>query len=233
VVASFVKGSVAFGFPLVATPLLALALGVKSAVAVSILPNIVMDVVQVARRGGVRGSLRRVAGLLLFGFAGVVLGTRLLAILSPRAALGVLGVVVLVFVLLSFLGLAPRVPARWERWLSPPVGLLAGLLGGLTNVPGTPLVIYFHALGMDKGEFVRTVALCFLTYKVVQLGATAWYGLLTGTLLLASVALTLVGLGGFALGLSVQDRMPERTFDRAVLALLGGLGVWLAVEGLG
>jgi len=48
--AAFIKGAVAFGFPLVATPLLALAVGVKTAVAVSILPNIVMDSVQLVRR---------------------------------------------------------------------------------------------------------------------------------------------------------------------------------------
>ncbi len=222
----------AFGFPLVVTPLLALAVDVKTAVAISIVPNIVMDVVQATRHGGVRGSVRRLAGLLVFGLVGMVLGTRLLTVLPSRVALAVLGAFVLAFVALTVAGRTPRVPARWERWLGPPVGLLVGILGGVTNVPGTPLVIYFRALGMDKHEFVRSVALSFLVYKLVQLGAVAWYGLLTWPLLGASAGLTVVGLGGFALGLRVQDWLSERTFNRAVLVFLGGLGLWLVARAL-
>jgi len=231
-VAAFVKGCVAFGFPTVATPLLALVVDVKTAVAITIVPNIVMDGVQAVRRGGVLGSVRRLAPLLLFGLLGTVAGTYLLAVLSPRAATAVLGGFLLVYVALHAAGLSPRVPPRWERWLAGPVGLVAGVLGGVTNVPGTPLALYFQALGMDKHEFVRSVALSFLFYKLVQLGATAWYGLLTGSLLLASVGLTVVGLGGFALGLRVQDRLAERTFNRLVLALLAILGVWLLARAL-
>ncbi len=205
---------------------------VKTAVAVSIVPNIVMDGVQAFRRGGVLGSVRRLAALLLGGLLGMVLGTRLLVVLPPRAALAILGGFLLTFVALSASGLSPRVPARWERWLSPPAGFLAGVIGGLTNVPGTPLVLYFQALSMDKQEFVRSVALAFLVYKLVQLGATAWYGLLTGPLLLASLGLTVVALGGFALGLKVQDYLAERTFNRAVLAFIGLLGAWLVLRAL-
>ena len=163
---------------------------------------------------------------------GMVLGTRLLVVLPPHVALAVLGVFLLAFVGLSAAGLAPRVPPRWERWLSAPVGFLAGILGGVTNVPGTPLVLYFHALGMDKHEFVRAVSLSFLVYKLVQLGATAWYGLLTGPLLLGGVALTVIGLGAFALGLKVQDYLAERTFNRLVLAFLAVLGLWLLARAL-
>jgi len=227
-----VKGSIAFGFPVVATPLLALVLDVKTAVAISLVPNIVMDGVQVCRRGGVLAGVRRLLALLVFGLLGMVLGTRLLVVLPPHVALAVLGVFLLAFVGLSAAGLAPRVPPRWERWLSAPVGFLAGILGGVTNVPGTPLVLYFHALGMDKHEFVRAVSLSFLVYKLVQLGATAWYGLLTGPLLLGGVALTVIGLGAFALGLKVQDYLAERTFNRLVLACLAVLGLWLLARAL-
>jgi uncharacterized membrane protein YfcA len=214
----------------VATPLLALALDVKTAVAVSIVPNIVMDGIQAVRGGGTLSSVRRLALLLVCGVVGTVLGTRLLLVIPPAVALFILGAFVLGFVALNASAFSPRIPLAWERWLSPPVGFVAGVLGGLTNVPGTPLVIYFYALGMDKHEFVRSVALSFMTYKLIQLGATAYYGLLTPTLLLASLGLTVVGLGGFALGLGVQDRLPEKVFKRAVMVFLTILGMSLVVR---
>lgn len=219
---------IAFGFPIVATPLLALVVDVKTAIALSILPNIVMDGLQLGRRtGDLWATARRVAILLAFGFLGTVVGTRSLLVMPPGLALAILGVVVLAFVVVNVSGAAFRVPARGERWLSPPVGFAAGFLGGVTNVPGTLLVLYFHALGLPKQEFVRSVALCFLSYKIVQLMTVASYGLLTWPLLGGSLALTVVGLGAFWLGLRVQDALPERIFNRAVLVFLTALGVSL------
>jgi uncharacterized protein len=219
---------IAFGFPIVATPLLAMIVDVKTAIALSIVPNIVMDALQVGRRSGdLWATARRVAVLLAFGFVGTVVGTRSLLVMPPNLALAILGVVVLGFVILNVRRASFRVPARGERWLSPPVGFAAGFLGGVTNVPGTLLVLYFHALGMGKHEFVRSVALCFMSYKLVQLVTVASYGLLTWPLFGGSLALTVVGLGGFWLGLRVQDALPERVFNRAVLAFLTLLGLSL------
>ena len=230
--AAFVKGAVAFGFPLVATPLLALALGVKTAVAVSIIPNIVMDSVQLVRRGQALATVRRMLSLIVFSMAGMWLGTLLLVILPGRVATLVLGVFVLAFAAVTASGLALRVPARWEPWLSPPVGLVAGVLGGLTNVPGTPMVLYFVALGLDKYDFVRAVAVTFIVVKVVQLAAVAWYGLLDLRLLAVSLGFTVVALAGFSLGARLQDWLPARAFNRAVLGFLVLTGAWLIYRGL-
>lgn len=230
--AAFVKGAIGFGFPALATPLLALFLDVKTAVPVLVLPNIVMDGVQAARRGSLVATARRMAVLLLFGALGTVLGTRLLIALPARTATLVLGGFILVFVGLNVARVAPRIPPGGERWCAPLAGLLAGVSGGLTNVPGTPLVLYFYALGMDKAEFVRSVAVTFLLYKLMQLGALVWFGLFDWPLFLASAGLTVVALGGFALGLRVQDRLEQAAFNRAVLVFLAALGLWLVVRAL-
>jgi uncharacterized protein len=230
--AALVKGAVAFGFPLVATPLLALAVGVKTAVAVSIIPNIAMDSVQLVRRGHALATVRRMLSLIVFSMIGMWLGTRLLVLLPGRLASIVLGIFVLAFAAVNASGLTLAVPRAWERWLSPPVGLAAGVLGGLTNVPGTPMVLYFVALGLDKYEFVRAVAVTFIVVKVVQLAAVVWYGLLDLHLLAVSLGFTVAALVGFTAGLKLQDWLPARAFNRAVLALLVVTGLWLIVRGV-
>lgn len=230
--AAFIKGAIGFGFPALGTPLLSLLVDVKTAVVVLILPNIVMDAIQFARRGTPRATVRRFAVLLGAGAVGVVLGTHVLTLLSPRAATLTLGAFVLCFVALNATGLSPRVPARWEPWLSPLAGFGAGVIGGVTNSPATPLVLYFHAIGLSKPDFVSAAAFTFFFYKLVQLGAVTWYGLLPWSLLGASLALTAVALAGFAVGLRVQDRLDQRSFNRAVLVFLGVLGAWLVVRSL-
>lgn len=230
VVASFVKGAIGFGFPALATPLLALFMDVRVAVPLLIIPNIVMDGIQAARRGGWGGVVRRMAVLLAFGVVGMFLGTRLLVVLPARAAVLTIGVVVLTFVGLNLTRRPPRIPPEWTPWLAPPMGLVAGVLGGVANIPGLPLVIYFYSLRMSKAEFVQSVAVVFVCYKVIQLGAVTWHGLMTWSVLGGSLGLTAVGLGAFRLGLAVQDRLDPATFNRLVLAFLAGLGVWLVVR---
>ena len=122
------------------------------------------------------------------------------------------------------------VPPHWEQWLSGPVGLIAGVIGGITNVVGTPLVLYYYALGMPKPDFVRAVSVSFFLAKLVQLVALVWYGVFTVTLVPPTIGLTVVALGAFWVGMRVQDRLEQRTFNRVVLIYLGALGLWLVVR---
>jgi uncharacterized protein len=205
---------------------------VKSAVALLVIPNLVMDGLQLRRSGPIRDAPRRLAPLLVFTMIGTVIGTKLLVALSPRAVTLLLGGFVLGYVVLDLTRFSPPVPAHWELRLAAPVGLVAGIMGGITNAPGTAIALYFVALGMDKKEFVRSIAFTFLVVKTVQLVTLGWYGLLGWNLLLASLGLAAVALAGFGLGLRLQDRLDQRSFNRAVLVFLAVLGVWLVAKAL-
>jgi len=230
--ASFIKGAIGFGFPTVSTPILALFMDVKRAVAILIVPNLVMDGIQTLRRRGLLQTLRRHAVLYGCGIVGTFLGTQLLTMVSGQVALLILGAFVIAFVAVNASRFTLRVEPRWEQVLSPPVGLFAGVLGGITNVPGTPLVLYFYALGMDKVEFVRSISLSFVVYKTTQLLAVTQAGLMTGRLFGLSLFATALGLGAFWCGLRVQDRVAQETFNRVVLGFLAVLGVWLVIRAL-
>jgi uncharacterized protein len=205
---------------------------VKSAVALLVIPNLVMDALQLRRSGPLGDAPRRLAPLLIFTMIGTVIGTRLLVALSPRAVTLLLGGFVLSYVVLELVRLSPRVPASWELKLAVPVGLAAGIMGGITNAPGTAIALYFVALGMNKKEFVRSISFTFLVVKTVQLVTLVWYGLLGWALALASLGLAAVGLAGFGLGLRLQDRLDPRAFNRAVLVFLAVLGLWLVARAL-
>jgi uncharacterized protein len=227
-----VKGAIGFGFPTLGTPLLALVVDVKTAVPLLIVPNLVMDGIQLRRQGPIGAASRRLVPLLIFTIVGTIIGTKLLVMLSARAAALTLGAFVLGFVALNLVRVTPRIPGGWERRLAPPVGLVAGVMGGITNAPGTVLALYFVAIGMGKREFVRSIAFTFLVIKGAQLLTLAWYGLFGWHLVLGTLGLTVASLAGFALGVRVQDRLDQRTFNRAVLVFLAILGVWLVARAL-
>src|SRR5207245_1175342 len=74
-VAALVKGAIGFGFPTLGTPLLALVVDVKTAVALLVIPNLVMDGIQLRRQGPLGDAPRRLAPLLVFTMLGTVIGT--------------------------------------------------------------------------------------------------------------------------------------------------------------
>ena len=230
--AAFIKGTIGFGFPAVSTPLLALFMDVKQAVAILILPNMVMDAVQAFRHRGFVATFRRHAILYACGIGGTFLGTKLLALVSSQLALLILGAFVLTFVGMNASAVSLSVPLEWEWFLSPPVGFVVGVVGGITNVQGPLLVLYFYALGLPKLEFVRSIAISFFIYKVAQLAALLQFGLMTWPLFGLSVLASGLSLGSFWLGLKVQDRVPQATFNRVVLGFLTLLGGFLVVRAL-
>ena len=230
--AAFIKGMVGFGFPATATPLMALFLDGKTVIGMLILPNIVMDTIQAIRLPGIFGVIRRHLVLYVFGIIGIFVGTKLLTGFSPNTFLLILGLVITVFVGVSFYQVSFRVSPNLERLLAPVVGLGAGILGGVTNVPALLLVLYFYALRLDKAEFVRSLCLAFLILKGTQLVAVIQFGLINAHIFGLSVLATFFVLGTFWLGLKAQDRVDQQTFNRAVLALLAAIGVWMIIRAL-
>ncbi len=228
--ASYIKGVIGFGFPTVSTPILALFVDPRVAIVVLILPNLVMDGIQAVRKPGLLDTLKRHAVLYVCGIGGTFLGTQILVWVSSQKLLLILGGFVLVFVAVNVSRVSLSVAPGLERYLSPPIGLFAGVLGGVTNVPGLPLVLYFYALGMGKDEFIRSIAVSFMIYKGAQLASVIYFGLLTWPLFRLSVLATALGLGAFWLGLKTQDRVDQVTFNRVVLSFLAILSVWLIVR---
>ncbi len=117
--AAFVKGATGLGFPLIATPTVALLLDIRTAVTVLILPNLFMDSAQIIRDGLPYDILRRFKGFIVPTIIGVFLGTMVL-VKTPLWVLNLgLGVMVLVFVISNLLRLDFTVSPQQENFFRP------------------------------------------------------------------------------------------------------------------
>ena len=230
--AGFVKGTTGFGFPLIATPVVALLLDIRTAITILIIPNIVMDIGQIFRGGFPTPILRRFSRLLVLTALGVFLGTKVLVILPIWVLNLSLAAMIFVFVGSNFLRVDFRISPRLERALSPVAGLVTGFLNGMTNAAGPPLAIYLYGLRLPKTEFVRSIATIFLITKLSQLVAVSTWNLFTFSTLRLSLEVTLLVLIGFYIGLKTQDRVNQQTFNRCLVALLFVIGVMLVVRSL-
>lgn len=232
-VASVLKGTVGMGFPIIVTPLIALLSDVPTAVVLSLIPNICMDLFQSFFRPWKPEDVRRILPLLLTGVVGIVVGTMLLATLSPRVLRLCLGFVVLGFVVSQLLPWKLPLPGSQLALWSAATGMVSGVIGGMTNVFGPPLVLFLYALRLDKASFVQSIGAAFLIFKLTQVAATYQWDLWTPGLATMSLPLTGVALMGFWCGRRFHARLPQATFNRAVLLVLFVAGVSLVVRAMG
>lgn len=230
--AAYVKGTTGMGFPLIATPMVALLLDIRTAIAILIIPNIVMDVTQVFRGSFSRAIVRRFAWFLFLTVAGVFLGTKVLVTLPIWALDLALGTIVLLFVASNLFRVEFRISPKGEKLLSPFAGLATGFVMGITNAGGPAIAIYLYSLALPKTEFIKSIATIFIVNKVSQLIAVSTWNLFTPSTLRLSLLVTLFCLLGFYAGLKTQDRVNQKTFNRALLVLLFAIGVTLVARSL-
>ena len=230
--AAFVKGATGMGFPLIATPTVALLLDIRIAVTILILPNIVMDITQTVRGGIPIEIFRRFAWLIAPTIIGVFLGTMVLVKLPLWILNLCLGIMVFVFVLSHILKFEFDISPRLESFLSPPVGFISGFLNGMTNAAGPSLAIYLISLKLEKKTFIKSIATIFVTTKLSQLIAVSTWNLFNWSTLTLSMQVLLFTLIGFYAGLKTQDRVNQKTFTRGLLGLLTVIGVTLIVRAL-
>jgi hypothetical protein len=224
--ASFVKGTTGLGFPLIATPMVALVVDLKTTYALLVLPNIVMDILQVLRREAPWALWRRLAPFFAASVIGVYLGTQVFLAVPARVIYLCLAAMIGLFLVSSWLQIRLRISPAQEVWLGPLIGFAGGFLNGVANISGPPTAIYLLSLDLEKREFVKAVSSIFLIMKVSQMAAITQGGMLTGPILLASLGLTVLAQGGFWLGVHAQDRIPQRAFIRSLHGLLAAMAAY-------
>jgi uncharacterized protein len=231
-IAAFVKGASGMGFPLIATPTVALLLDIRVAITILIIPNLVMDVTQVFRRGFPLPVLRRFGWLFVVTVVGVFLGTKVLVTLPLWILNLCLGAMVLVFVVSNWFHFEFSVSPQLEKILNVPAGFISGFLNGMTNAAGPALAMYLYSLKLKKADFIKSIATIFIVTKLSQLVAVSTWNLFNPSTLGLSLGLTLFVLIGFRAGLKTQDRINQHNFNRALLMMLFVIGVTLIARAL-
>jgi uncharacterized membrane protein YfcA len=198
-----------------------------------IVPNLVMDCVQLGNRPALLPPIfRRHRVIYLSSAIGTFIGTKFLALLGTRFLILFLGVIIVLFVIMSWFKVVPRISRGWEGVLGPPLGLFSGVIGGLTNLSGYPLIIYFYSIGLRKEEFVRALSAAFIVIKLAQLIAVWQFNLLESRTFILSFVASGTALAGFLGGLLIRGRVDQQSFNRAVLLLLALIGAGMVIRGL-
>ncbi|MCF8061283.1 MAG: sulfite exporter TauE/SafE family protein [Deltaproteobacteria bacterium] len=220
--ACFLHGVTGFGSALVALPLLAMILDVKTAIPLVVLVAGTMNFVLLIQLWPhVRWD--RVRPLLIGALPGILLGVLFLKRVDETSIRLVPGAVLVVYAAygLLFRPSARGVPEVWAYLF----GFLAGGLGGAFSIIGPPVVAYVSPQPWDKHEVKAMLQGFFFLAGALVIGLYVYMGVATlDVFFLYLPGLPLLFLGWW-LGSNLYGRIPEAFYRKAVLALLGCMGV--------
>lgn len=232
VAAGFVKGVVGMGLPTVAMGLLSLSMPPAAAAAMLIVPSLLTNLWQLFTGPNFTALARRLAPMMLALCVGTFIGIGVLTGASSSLASAALGAILAAYGVLGLLAKQFTVPASAERWLSPLIGLITGLITGATGVFVIPAVPFLNSLGLDKEELIQALGLSFTVSTLALAAALAMGGHYPLVAVGNSLFAVLPALAGMALGTRLRHRLPPAAFKRWFFAGLVVLGVYMLARAL-
>lgn len=239
-VAGFAHGVLGFGFPVIATPLLALLIDYKSTVLILLLPTLAVCLLNAVHGGNLRESIGRFWFMPIFSVLGAWLGTLVLIVAPPEPFPLLLAVILVVYLYRDRIGRAD-IPAlhRHPATAAAAAALAGGIFEATANVALPPLIIYFMILGVSPMVLVQALNACFVAGKTSQMFAWSANGGIGLSYWLSTLPWALLGIGTLLLGQRLRKRVRAeiyiawlRKFLWAMVVLLvfqfvHGMGSWL------
>lgn len=226
--AGWVHGALGLGFPMIATPLIAIFVDVKIAILITLLPTVTVNVASVASADKVLPVINKYRVLLVATLAGGVVGAMVIAHADPSPFRLLLAALIVLFIFSARLN--RKLPIGSGDATLGMFGLVAGFSGGTTNVMVAVLIIYFLANNTPRGEMVASMNFCFLIGKLSQIAVFTMAGLITIPSLLYTSPLALIALAALFFGQRVAQTIPVERYKRILYAVLLLLAVVLVVQ---
>ncbi len=228
----FVKGTIGLGLPVVVLAVLAPILGLKSALALFLVPAVTSNLWQALSGPALGALLARLWPFLAAAAAGIALGSRVLATAETGRLEAMLGLLLVAYSALSLSRLRLPPPGPRERWMGPAAGGLGGVMFGMTGIFILPGILYLQTLGMGREVFVQALGITFVTISASLAVAMGGQGLVSAEEATISALAVLPTAAGLVLGRRLRRRVSEEGFRRLFFLGLIAAGAFMIWRGL-
>jgi uncharacterized membrane protein YfcA len=226
--ASILAAVTGFGGAAVLLPVLVVAFGVRDAVPILTVAQLIGNASRVWFNR--RDLDYRVVGWFALGGAPLALAGGLLFARAPLAGLTrLLGAFLLLVVIWR--------RARPGRFVRPPlrafalIGAASGFISALLGSVGPLMAPFFLAYGLLKGAYIGTEALATVVMHVAKLAAYRQASVLPLSSLLTGLGIGPVMIVGSWIGKQIVDHVPERVFVLLIEATMTAAGLLFLIRG--
>lgn len=224
----YVHGALGLGFPMVATPIIAIFLDVKLAILITLLPTAAVNMASIYSNASLLSTIRKYKVLAVTSLLGAIGGAMVLTVSDASPFRLMLAALILLFLWIGHYRLLPREWCRANPVLALVlVGLFGGFSAGTTNVMVAILLIYFLSMEVARAEMVSAMNLCFLLGKLAQISIFYFAGLLSVSLVASTIPLALCAFAAMLYGQRMGKQIPQERYRQLLHLLLAALAVIL------
>ena len=229
-VAGIIKGATGLGYASCALPFLAMAMGLKQAISLVMLPAMASNFLIICITPHRVETLRRFWPLYIAAIPGITAGIYLLVWFGQTIPTISLGILIMAYSAYSIARPSPMIGKKFQLPLQIPVGLINGFFTGLTGSQVLPFLPYILGLNMDPARTTQAINLAITIWSGVMLIALYQSGVASTGSLMASVLALLPALIGIYLGSICRSKIPAQHYRIIVQVVLGFLGVSLIAK---
>lgn len=230
VVAGLVKGITGMGLPTVAMGLLSILTPLPTAAALLVIPSLVTNIWQLFSGPSLIVILRKLWLMMLFILLSTIGGAAMLLSIDPALSRLGIGIALIVYAGYTLLSPVFTVPKKAEKWLSPLIGGITGLVTGATGMFVIPAVPYLQSLNLSKDELIQALGLSFTISTIaLAIGLFIHDSFHFEQLSLSAFAI-LPALIGMWVGQKIRAKIPPKRFRQFFLIFLMILGVELILH---
>ena len=225
-----IKGTIGFGMPMVALPLIAFAVPVTTAMILLCAPIFLTNFLQIKFKQGI--SSYRFLPMFLFLVVGLIIGARLILEINLNTITQIIAILIIFAAVINCFGfkINNNINKKYERIITSLIGFGSGILGGLSTVYGPPMLAYLVAVDLPKEKFVRTVSTMYFIGSFPLYGSLIYYGFATKQDLIMSLLLIIPALIAQQIGTRVRDKINQKQFRNCILVTLVILGIMLFIK---
>jgi uncharacterized membrane protein YfcA len=224
--AGWVKGAIGIGLPTVVMGLLSIVMPPAQAAALMVMPAIGTNIWQMTAGPALGKLLRRLSGLIVGVFVGTFTTIGLMTRNAPGAT-AALGAVLAIYGAYGLLARRFEVRPAAERWASPVVGVVTGMISGATGVFIIPTAPYLTSLRMSPEELVQAIGISAFVCPLALTLALAAHGRYGVELAGGSFLALVPALAGMYVGQRLRRRLRAASFMRVFFLGLIALGGYM------
>ena len=224
-----IKGTLGFGMPMVALPIIAFVIPATTAMIILCAPILLTNFLQIKFKQGI--SSYRFLPMILSLIVGLIVGARLILEINLNTITQIIAVSIIFAALINCFGFKIQNPNKSrERVIISIIGFGSGILGGLSTFYGPPMLAYLVASDLPKEKFVRTVSTMYFVGSFPLYGSLIYYGFATKEDIFMSMFLIIPAFISQQIGTRIRDKINQKQFRTCILVTLIILGISLFIK---
>ncbi len=223
--AGTVKGIIGLGLPTVSLGFLSVLFDLPSAMALMTVPSFATNFWQATVGNQARAALLRIWPFLIMATVTVWIGATALSQVNLSLLTGLLGGLVIAYAAIGLSGTRFSMSQRQAAWAGPILGIVNGILTGMTGSFVVPGVMYLQSLGLSRDVLIQAMGMLFTASTIALAVALHRNNLLTTELATASTLSVVPAVLGMMLGQGIRRNLSDVLFRRVFflgLLVLGG-----------